>query len=180
MKRFLIFTAAVLLSVSAFSQKIAHLDRAALIKSMPESVEAEAKLMNAKKEYETIYSTYEAEYQQMVNDFQANQSTMPKAVLEIKVKAIQNKEQELMQFEQSASQDLQDQQNTLYTPIIEKADKAIADVAKANGYTYVIDSGLGVLLYAGGDDILDKVKLQLGIPLTPAPAPAPAPAPKTN
>ena len=186
MKRFLILTVALVASLSAFSQKMAHLDRAALVKSMPESVAAEAQLTVLQNDYKTAYANLEAEYNALVQDYQANAETWAKPILEIKVKAIQQKEEALATFEQTASTDLQNQQNVLYTPIIEKTDKAIADVAKENGITYVIDSGLGVLLYAGGEDILDKVKTKLGIPLTPAtpvkPAPtngtgAPAPAP---
>jgi outer membrane protein len=186
MKRFLILTVALVASLSAFSQKIAHLDRAALVKSMPESVAAEAQLAASQNEYKSAYGNLEAEYNTLVQEYQANAETWGKPILEIKVKAIQQKEQALSEFEQTASADLQEQQNILYMPIIEKADKAIADVAKENGITYVIDSGLGVLLYMGGEDIIDKVKTKLAIPLTPAtpvkPAPTngagtPAPAP---
>ena len=95
--------------------------------------------------------------------------------MDIKVKAIQQKEQDLAEFEQSATADLQKLENDLYTPIVAKAEKAIAEVAKENGITYVIDSGLGVLLYMGGEDLLDKVKTKLGIPLTPATPVKPAP-----
>lgn len=175
MKRFLILTVALVASLSAFSQKIAHLDRAALVKSMPESVAAEEQLKVLQKQYETAYGEIEAEYNAMVQEYQANSGTWPKSILESKVKAIQQKEQSLSEFEQSASTDLQAQQNILYTPIIEKADKAIADVSKENGITYVIDSGLGVLLYSGGEDLLDKVKTKLGIPLTPATTPTKTP-----
>jgi outer membrane protein len=175
MKRFLILTVALVASLSAFSQKLAHLDRAALVKSMPESVAAEAQLATLQNEYKTAYATLESEYNALVQEYQTYSETWAKPILEVKVKAIQQKEQSLAEFEQTASTDLQEQQNVLYMPIIEKADKAIAEVAKENGITYVIDSGLGVLLYMGGDDILDKVKTKLGIPLTPATPVKPAP-----
>ena len=175
MKRFLILTVALVASLSAFSQKIAHLDRAALVKSMPESVDAEAKLVVLQNDYKSAYDNLQGEYDALVQEYQTYAETWAKPILEIKVKAIQQKEQSLAEFEQTASNDLQNQQNVLYMPIIEKADKAIADVAKENGITYVIDSGLGVLLYTGGEDLLDKVKTKLAIPLTPATPVKPAP-----
>jgi outer membrane protein len=56
-------------------------------------------------------------------------------------------------------------------PIIDKAKKAIEDVAKENGYTYIFDSSVGVLLYyENSDDIMTLVKKKLGLSLT-APAP---------
>jgi outer membrane protein len=66
-------------------------------------------------------------------------------------------------------------------PLIDKIGKAIEDVAKENGYAYIIDASTGVLLYRGGDDVTDLIKTKLGIPLTApteAPVPTPTPAPK--
>ena len=64
-------------------------------------------------------------------------------------------------------------------PLIDKIGKAIEDVAKENGYAYIIDASTGVLLYRGGDDVTDLIKTKLGIPLTPTTeTPAPTPAPK--
>ena len=51
----------------------------------------------------------------------------------------------------------------LFQPIFDAAKEAIETVAKENGYTYIIDESVGVLLYAGGDDILPLVKTKLGI-----------------
>ena len=47
---------------------------------------------------------------------------------------------------------------------IDKAKKAIEDVAKENNYNYVFDSGVGVLLYQrDSDDIMPMVKKKLGL-----------------
>jgi len=49
-------------------------------------------------------------------------------------------------------------------PIIDKAKKAIDDVAKDGNYTLILDSSVGVVLYSiDGDDILPAVKKKLGI-----------------
>ena len=175
MKRVLILTVAILSSVVAFSQKIGHIDRAALIKSMPETADVEKRLADIQQEYVTAYQNFEQEYNTLIQEYQANEKTWPAAIKDSKIKAIQAKEQQLGEFEQSASTDVQAQQQTLYQPIIDKAAKAIEEVAKENGFTYIIDSGLGVLLYMGGEDILELTKKKLQIPATP---PTPAPAPK--
>jgi len=48
--------------------------------------------------------------------------------------------------------------------MVDRTNAAIADVAAANGYTYVFDVSTGVVLYhASGDDILPLVKTKLGI-----------------
>lgn len=163
MKKLLVLGVAVMMSVIGYAQKIGHLDRTALIQAMPETKEVEKKLAGIQEEYRVAYQAMETEYNGMVQEAQANQKTWPQAILESKVKAIQDKEQQIAQFEQTASEDLQKQQQALYQPIIDKATKAIEDVAKENGYIYVIDSGLGVLLYSGGDDLLPLAKTKLGI-----------------
>lgn len=180
MKKIVILTLAILSSVVGFSQKIGHIDRVALISAMPETATVETKLQGIQKEYEDALQAMYAEYQKLGEEYQNNSATWPNAIRESKLKAIQNKEAEIQEFQQTASNDVQVQQEQLYRPIVDKAEKAIADVAKENGFTYIIDSGLGVLLYIGGEDIMDKVKIKLNIPLTPA-TPAPAtPAPGTT
>lgn len=51
----------------------------------------------------------------------------------------------------------------LVQPLIDKAKKAIEEVAKENGFTYIIDTSSGALLYSGGEDILPLVKKKLNL-----------------
>ena len=45
-----------------------------------------------------------------------------------------------------------------------KVKDAVDSVAKENGYTYIFDSGTGVMLYMPeGDDVSNLVKKKLGI-----------------
>lgn len=182
MKKLIVLSLALAATIVSFSQKIGHLDRTALIKVMPETVEVEKKLAGIQQEYTTTYQMMEQEYNTMVQEAQAKQKEWPEAILQTKIKAIQDKEQQISQFEQQAAQDLQDQQAKLYQPIVDKATKAIEDVAKENGFAYIIDSGIGVLLYTGGEDVGPLVRTKLGISNTqtpiPTPTPQPGPAPK--
>ena len=77
---------------------------------------------------------------------------------------IMDLQQRIQSFQASAQEQLQMKEQDLLQPIIDKAKKAIEDVAKENGYTYIFDSGLGVLLYMPeGDDVKALVKTKLGI-----------------
>ncbi|MGB0177823.1 MAG: OmpH family outer membrane protein, partial [Owenweeksia sp.] len=68
---------------------------------------------------------------------------------------------------QKAQEDLQQKQVELLTPIIEKATKAVQDVAKENGFTYILDSSpsKAVVIFAAdnSEDVMPKVKAKLGI-----------------
>jgi len=49
-------------------------------------------------------------------------------------------------------------------PLIDKAKKAIDEVAVEKGYNYIFDTGTGALIYyQDSDDIMPFVKAKLGI-----------------
>ena len=49
-------------------------------------------------------------------------------------------------------------------PIVDRAKKAIEEVGKENGYTYIFDAGVGAVLYSqDSDDIMPLVKKKLGL-----------------
>ena len=51
-----------------------------------------------------------------------------------------------------------------FKPIIDRAKKAISDVAAEGGYTYILDSGTAAVLYSqDSDDIMPLVKKKLGL-----------------
>jgi outer membrane protein len=62
------------------------------------------------------------------------------------------------------------------TPLKEKALATIKEVAKENGYTYILDAN-SVVVGPPGDDLIGLVKKKLGIKDTPA-ATQQKPAPK--
>ena len=77
---------------------------------------------------------------------------------------VQELQKKLQLYAQTAQKELQQKEIDLYKPIVEKAQKAIKDVAAEKGYQYVLDSspGKGLLVYTG-EDLLGPVKAKLGI-----------------
>ena len=65
---------------------------------------------------------------------------------------------------QNAQEQLQGREQELLKPIIYRAKKAIEDVAKEGGYTYILDAGTAAVLYSqDSDDIMPQVKKKLGL-----------------
>jgi hypothetical protein len=62
-------------------------------------------------------------------------------------------------------------QDSLLKPLVAEFDAAVAKISKAGGYSYVFDQGAGNLVYAGGDDLSEKLKAELKIPATAPTAP---------
>jgi outer membrane protein len=152
----------MLMAVQA--QKIGHINGQMLIEHMPEYKTASDELVSYSKQYEDASKAMEAEYTKLIEEFKKVEQSAPKVILETKAQEIQAKEQGLYDFQEKANADIALERQRKVEPIIEKAKKAIEDVAKANGYAYILDAGTGVMLYMGGDDITKLVCTKLGIP----------------
>jgi outer membrane protein len=104
------------------------------------------------------------EYQKKMGDYQAQEKTMTDAVKEVKQKEITDLGTRIESTQKSAEEKVGVKKQELFKPIIDKAEKAIKDVAKEKGYDYVFDLSLGAVLVAkDGDSILALVKAKLGI-----------------
>ena len=53
----------------------------------------------------------------------------------------------------------------MLAPLLDKIQKAINEVGKEKGYTYIIDVATGTAVYIGADavDVTSNVKAKLGI-----------------
>ena len=144
--------------------KLGHVDSEEILKSMPERDSALAKLKDYSKSLETQFQSMQSELETKYNDFMANQSTYSDLIKQMKQKELEDLQKRIQDFQQSAQEDVQKKEQELLKPIIDKAKKAIEEVAKENGYTYVFDRSLQVLLYSDpNDDITPLVKKKLGV-----------------
>jgi outer membrane protein len=150
--------------VATQAQKLGHINGQMLVEHMPEYKTAYEEMSTYKKQYEDALVAMRAEYEKLIEDFKKSEQTAPKVILDTKVKEIQAKEQGIYDFQEQASADVSAEEQRKVEPILEKAKKAIEDVAKANGYTYIFDAGSGSMLYMGGDDITKLVCTKMGIP----------------
>jgi outer membrane protein len=105
-----------------------------------------------------------AEYQQGVQEYQANEATYTDLVKQDKVAEITSLEQRIQAFQQNAQQSLQTKEQELLEPILSKARQAIEDVATEGNYTYIFDKSIGSILYAKeSENVLVLVKKKLGL-----------------
>ena len=144
--------------------KLGHIDFATLYSMMPglDSVRAEFDTYN--RGVQEQFNAMQTELENKYNDYVANMETMSNIIRSTKEAEINDLKERMDAFEVSATQDLQEKEMELTAPIIEKARKAVEDVAKVDGYTYIFNSTEGLLLYAEPtDNIMDKVKARLGI-----------------
>jgi outer membrane protein len=154
-------------STAMFAQskgKFGHVSSNDLLLAMPERVVAEKAIQEEAQKLEAQLMAMSNEYQSKVSEYQASLSTMSPLIRDTKAKEIGDLEQRIQNFQMQAQEALQDKEQELLQPLIDKAKKAIAEVATENGYSYVFDSSVGVLLYMPeGDDVLPLVKKKMGI-----------------
>jgi outer membrane protein len=129
---------------------------------MPERKTAEEEVQTLAKSLESQLQAMTAEYQQSVQEYQANEATYTDLVKQDKVTEITGLEQRIQSFQQNAQQALQSKEQELLEPILQKARKAIEDVASEGDYTYIFDKSVGSILYVKeSENIIDKVKKKL-------------------
>mgnify|MGYP000855928022 FL=1 len=153
----------VTFAFTANAQKLGHLDFAKLYSLMPGQDSIKAVYETYAKGLQNQLATMQAEWENKLTDYQANQATMSNIIKQTKERELQDLQTRMEDFNQKAQQDLSDKEMELTQPLIDKARKAVEDVAKEKGYTYVFNSTEGLLLYAGGEDLMPLVKAKLKI-----------------
>ena len=105
------------------------------------------------------------QWQNLVTDYQKNEATYSDIIKTSKQQEIEELGQRIQKFEEIAMNEFKKAQDDLLQPIMDKAHKAIQDVAKENSFTYIFDMNSGAILYASetSEDILPLVKKKLGI-----------------
>lgn len=148
------------------AQKVGYVDTQALIQDIPEVKEANSNIETYKtqlqKKGQEMVKSLQAEYQALERK-QANGEISPKE-LEVEAAKLKEKEQALAQFEQSSQEKIMKKGETLLKPLRDRIQNAIDEVAAENGYAYIIDASIGVLLYADPSaDVGAMVKAKLGL-----------------
>ena len=163
MKKITFLSLLIILALSAIAQnKFGYIDSQELLMLMPERKTAETDVQNFAKSLEAQLGSMTAEYQQSVQEYQTNEATYTDLVQQDKVAEITGLEQRIQTFQQNAQQSLQTKEKELLEPVMEKARKAIEDVATEGGYTYIFDRSNGTILYAKeSENVIDLVKKKL-------------------
>jgi outer membrane protein len=75
---------------------------------------------------------------------------------------------EFQELQQNYQPKMQQKEQELMTPILQKANQLIADVAKASGYTYVFNKN-SLLVQPEADDLLPLIKKKIDSSTAPKP-----------
>lgn len=159
-----LFAALFSTSIKAQSRKFGHVNSEDIIRLMPESVEADSTLARFERELQNELLAMYKELEDLARDYREKYKERSEAVNRIKEENIRDKQQKFEETQRIFQQEIMEKQQKVYAPIKEKFDKAVRDVAKEMGLSYVFDSSMGIFIYYDeADDISAQVKKKLGI-----------------
>jgi outer membrane protein len=159
-------------SASMNAQKTAHINLDSLISIMPESKVAQQSVQEYAKQLEQQVTAMQTELQTKYAEYQEKSKDLPELVRANKEKELTDLQQRIQDFQQQAQAEYQKKSAEFSKPVYDKAKKAIDQVAKDNGYKYVLDTSTGIVIYSEPtEDIIALVIKKLGITLPSATAP---------
>lgn len=159
----IIITIMLALPMLASAQKFGHINTQELFAQMPEVAQVKLKMDTIQNQYETQLASMNEEIQKKVQDYQAQEATMADAIKQIRQQELQEMQQRIQLFYQTAEQDIQKKQQELLAPVHEKMSKAIKAVGERENYTYIFDSAAMVHIGSDALDVTPAVKKELGI-----------------
>ncbi len=169
MKR--IFFTLTLLSIgftSVIAQtKYGHINFNGLVAQMTDTKAADSKLEAFQKQLiakgEEMAKAFQGKVEKFRTDIQSGAVT-PKVQAE-REKALGQERDGILKYEQEVQQKLGAKRQELLQPIVEKAQKAIEEYAKANGYGMIFDTSVfnSVLFAQETEDLMPALKAKLGI-----------------
>lgn len=152
-------------SLSAQTLKFGHIDFQALLSAMPEREAAKTALEKVQASLESQLATMQKEYQEKGKEYVAlaQAKDANETLVKAKQDEVQSIQERIQNFQQTAQEGLQKEESKQFQPVIEKARKAIADVAKEQGLLYVFEVN-GVLYHSEQSvDLIALVKTKLAI-----------------
>lgn len=147
----------------ANAQKLGHIDFEKLVAEMPQTKQLKLDIEKLGKTYQDEVEGMGKKLDAKMKKYTAEQNSQTKEINEIRAKEVQQENARYEQLRQTAYQAMQQKQAEGLNPIIEKAQKAIEDVATSKGIVYVLDASMGKgLLVKKGEDLFAAVKAKLG------------------
>jgi outer membrane protein len=172
MKRFIGIAALAILGLmagqnaTAQNMKFGHINSDELMRSMPEFDSANVKLEKFRKELINALELMSVELNNKTEAYNKESKNLSDLVKQTKEQELTDMNRRIQEFQTSAQQQMQDKQAEYFQPVLGKVDKAIKDVGKENGFTYVFDVAKGSLLYfdeTKSTNIMPLAKAKLGL-----------------
>jgi outer membrane protein len=168
MKKVLVILTLVCYTFAAQAQtKVGHINSSNLLEMLPEADSIQKQLAQVQEMWQRILAEKETEAKTKYNALMIiiDKPSVSNSEKEIKTQEVENLQKQYQELQKRANDDLQIKQEELLSPLLEKVKKTISEVAKANGYAYVMDTteGSGIIYSDSSFDLMPLVKAKLGV-----------------
>jgi outer membrane protein len=143
--------------------KIGYISLSEFMPSMPEFKKADTSMTDFRNALAQQFEDLKREFNDQ-DSLLSSKDTLKytKAQLELKRKTLIELYTKVQGYQQQASEQIQQKQQELLSPVQKKALDAIQVVAKENGFTYVFQKE-ALYVYPNAEDLLPLVKKKLGL-----------------
>lgn len=162
----------VVCGVVSAQQKIGHVNTEAIMKQLPDASDAQKQLDALVNEWQNELNKLQSEWQKKYDEYDQKKLIMTDARRAEAEKELQELDRRIAEYRNQKfgqSGDMFQKQNELMKPVQDRVFKAIEEVAKEEGFDYILDqSGEILMMYANPrNDITPKVLERL-VMVTPA------------
>ncbi len=164
--RYLILAFCLFATLAVSAQKFGYINSQQLIQQIPQVKQANAELETLQKQYESQIqnkaTSLQTKYQALAR--KQDQGEISPKQYEVEAQALEQERADIAKFQQEIQQNLATKSEDLLKPIRDNINTAINSVAKEEGYTYIFDYSVGIILYAEeSTDVGSLVKAKLGL-----------------
>ncbi|MBT6699371.1 MAG: OmpH family outer membrane protein [Flavobacteriales bacterium] len=166
-KKLFLLIVILMTSVSTYAQKFAYVDSDYILSKMTEFAQAEEKIDDFSKEWQSEIELAYEEVEQMYRDYQSEQVLLTSEMKTKREEAIMEKEKSVQLLQQKYfgnNGDLYKKRQDLIKPIQDRIFDAIQQLAASNKYSIIFDASSDlIMLYSNPDlDKSDKVLELMG------------------
>ncbi len=166
MMKSILFFLGMLLTTGLYAQKFGYCNSGQLLTQIPEVKAADSDLSAFQTQLTKRGQEMVKALQDKAADLKRKEETgtiSPKD-LETQSAKLAEEEAAIAKYEQEVYEKLAQKREQLFSPILDRVNQAMADVAKENQFMFVFDSSSQVLLYSDESlDVTKLVKAKLGI-----------------
>jgi outer membrane protein len=123
--------------------KIGYANMEQLLSSLPEMKKVESEFASFDKQLKTHLETQFNDFQKKVEAFRQHYESMPEAERTRKQTELEQLQGTLQKLQQESQEQLANKHNNLLEPLLNQVKKAIQQVAKEQGYAFILNENAG-------------------------------------
>ncbi|MFZ9870956.1 MAG: OmpH family outer membrane protein [Candidatus Kapaibacteriota bacterium] len=150
-------------AAEAQSFKAGFVNSETIIKELPDAQKASADIEEMGLKIRDTLQMMQKEFETRIADYQKQEALMSAEAKKKEEESLNALRMRFLQYQETKTAEVQQMRESFLRPIREKVQKAIADVAKEEKLTMVLDKAVGVVLYSEDSaditfKVLDRMK----------------------